>query len=106
MIDARQHVIGKLIPFDHKSITIDATSGGVGLTSAKLNANPKPKQVIITVETARFRYTIDGTAPTASIGHLISPNASLVLEGFSQLNNFRGFRTTSTSAKIHVTYLR
>lgn len=104
MIDARQHVIGKLIPFDFETITVADTA--IGFTASKLTSDPKPKQVIITVETARFRYRLDGTAPTSTVGHLISPNASLVLEGYSQLNNFKGIRTTATSSKIQVTYLR
>lgn len=104
MIDARLHVVGKLIPYDFEVITVADTA--TGLTVAKLTTNIKPKQVIITVETAQFRYRIDGQNPTATVGHVISPNASLVLEGTAQLNNFKGFRTGGTSAKISVTYLR
>jgi len=104
MIDARQHVVGKLVPFDFEQITVVATA--IGLTASKLASSPKPKKVIITAETAQFRYRIDGTDPTASVGHLVNPMDSIVLEGYSQLNNFKAIRKGSTSADIFVTYLR
>src|SRR3990167_5787266 len=104
MIDNRLHVIGKLIPYDFETITVADTA--IGLTAAKLNSTPKPKKVIITVETAQFRYRIDGTDPTASVGHLVNPMDAIVLEGYSQLNNFKAIRKGATSASISVTYLR
>jgi len=104
MIDARKHIIGKLIPFTDEAITITDTSKK--LTTAKLQSDPPPKQAIITVETASLRYRLEGSTPTSSVGHKINANSSLVLEGFTQLNNFRAIRTGSTSAKIYVTYLR
>ncbi len=104
MIDARQHVIGKLIPYDFETITVAATA--IGLTASKLSSDPKPKQVILTLETASIRYRIDGSNPTSSVGHLMNARASLVLEGFSQLNNFKAIRTGGTSGSFSVTYLR
>lgn len=106
MIDSRQHIIGKLIPFDFETITVDNTAAGVGLTASKLTSSPRPKKVIITVETAQCRYRLDGTAPTSTVGHILNPMDSLVLEGYSQLNNFKSIRTGATSATIQVTYLR
>ncbi len=104
MIDARQHVIGKLIPFDFETITVAATA--IGFTALKLAADPKIKQAILTLETASIRYRIDGTNPTSSVGHLMQAKSSLVLEGFSQLNNFKAIRTGGTSGSFSVTFLR
>ena len=104
MIDNRQHVIGKLIPFDFEQITVTDTA--IGLTASKINSSPKPKKVIITVETAQIRYRMDGTAPTASVGHLANPMDAIVLEGFSQLQNTKFIRKGATSADIFVSYLR
>ena len=104
MIDARQHVIGKYICYDFEQITVADTA--IGLTSAKLTADPRPKKVVITCETAQLRYRIDGTDPSATVGHLINPLDSLVLEGYSQLNNFKAIRKGSTSATIFCSYLR
>lgn len=106
MIDARQHVIGKLIPYDFEQITIDDTVGGKGLTSSKLTSDPKPKEVFITVEDAQIRYTIDETTVTSSVGHVSNPFDVIPLKGFSQLNNFKAIRKGNSSAKISVTYLR
>jgi len=104
MIDNRQYVIGKYIPFDFETITVANTA--IGLTASKLASSPKPKKALLTFETATCRYRMDNTDPTSTIGHLVVPTQSLVLEGHSQLNNFKAIRTGDTSAKIQVTYLR
>lgn len=104
MIDSRQHIIGKLVPFDFETITVAGTA--IGLTASKIEASPKPKQVMITSETAPLRYKVDGSDPTASVGHFMSPRSSLILEGRSQINNFKAIRTGATSAELSCTYLR
>ena len=106
MIDARQHIIGKLIPFAFETITVADTAIGLTDSTTYLQASPKPKKVFITVETAQFRYRIDGTDPEATVGHLTNPMDGITLEGFSQLNNFKAIRKGVTSASISVTYLR
>lgn len=104
MIDNRQHVIGKLIPYDAEQITVAASA--IGFTASKLNSSPKPKKAIVTVEDAQLRYRMDGTDPTTSLGHLANPMDAIVLEGYSQLQNTKFIRKGSTSATIFVTYLR
>src|SRR3990167_4179378 len=96
MIDHRLHVIGKLIPFDFETITVADTA--IGLTAAKLASTPKPKKVYITFETASCRFRYDGTDPSSTVGHLLVPTQSLVLEGYSQINNIKFIRTGGTSA--------
>lgn len=104
MIDNRQFVIGKFIPYDFETITVAGTA--IGFTSSKINSTPKPKKVFITTESAQLRYRFDGTDPTSSVGHLLVPTQSLTLEGFSQINNFKAIRTGATSATIQVSFLR
>lgn len=104
MIDARQHVIGKYIGFDFETITVADTA--IGLTASKLASTPRPKKVIITCETARCRYRMDNVDPSTTIGHNMNPMDSLVLDGFSQLNNTKFIRVTGTSSVLQVTYLR
>ena len=107
MIDSRQHVIGKYIPYAFETITVAATAIGLTTSTTYLNSTPKPKKVFITVESAQLRYRIDGVAdPTSTVGHVMVPTQSLTLEGYSQLNNFKAIRTGSTSATLQVTYLR
>lgn len=104
MIDQRLHVIGKFIPYDFETITVANTA--IGLTAAKLITAAKPKKVLITVETATCRYRMDGTDPTDTVGHFVVPTQSIVLEGHTQLKNFKAIRTGTTSAVMQVTYLR
>ena|SRR3990167_4279070 len=104
MIDNRLHVIGKLIPYDFETITVADTA--IGLTASKLASTPRPKKVVITIETAQIRYRMDGTDPSATVGHLANPLDSIVLEGYSQLNGTKFIRKGSTSATISVSYLR
>ena len=104
MIDARQHIIGKYIPFNFETITV--TNSAIGLTASILSDDPKPKRAFLTFETAQCRVRLDGTSPTSTVGHLYNPTQSLLLEGYSQLNNFKAIRTGDNSAKIQVTYLR
>ncbi len=106
MIDARQHVIGKFTCYAFETLTIDNTAAGISLSSAYLEANPRPKKAFITVEGASCRYRLDGTAPTSSVGHLLTPVSSLTLEGHSQLNNAKFIRTGGTSAVLQVSFLR
>lgn len=104
MIDARQHIIGKYIPFDFETITVGASA--IGLTASKLTSAPRPKRAFITFETAQCRVRIDGADPDSSTGHLYNPTQPLLLEGYSQLNNFKAIKVSATSATIMVTYLR
>ena len=105
MIDARQYVIGKYIPFDFETITV--ASIPIGLTASKLASTPKPKKAFITVETSRVRYRMDGEDdPSDTEGHILDPMDTIVLEGYSQLNNTKFIRVATPSAVLRVTYLR
>jgi hypothetical protein len=106
MIDARQHIIGKYIPYTFETITVTDTAIGLTASSTYLLASPRPKRAFLTFETAQCRIRMDGTIPTSTVGHLYNPTQSLMLEGHSQLNNFKAIATGVTSAKIQVTYLR
>lgn len=103
MIDNRLHVIGKYKCFDFETITVADTA--IGITASILAVTPKPKMAIFTAETAQMRYRMDGTDPTATVGHILNANASLVLEGTLQLNNTKFIRTGS-SGKLQVSILR
>ncbi len=104
MIDQRQHIIGKLIPFNFETITVTDTA--IGLTASKLASSPKPKKVFITAETASCRYRSDGTDPLSTVGHRLDPTDTLALEGYSSLNNVKFIRIGATNATLQVTYFR
>ena len=86
----------------YESITIDNTVGGKGFTLAKYGTNV---YAFITVETAQIRFTLDGTAPTTTVGHLLNAGDVLELDSNADIVSFRAIRTGATSATIHVTYL-
>ena len=109
-----QSVSGYLTPYSHEKLTGEATSGGVTFTAAKLlntasvaeHIQGPARHILITTETAPFRWTIDGTAPTTTVGHLANAGSVIELANMSAMKAFRAIRTTSTSAELHVTYER
>lgn len=97
-----------------ESITIDNTSGGIGLTAAKINPagpageggmNFRPKEAFITVEAQEIRWSIDpAVAPEAAAGgHTAAAGTNFTIHG-QQLTNFRAIRTGGSSGTIRVTY--
>lgn len=80
-------------------ITVAAVAIGCTLATAG-DAN----HALITSEGANFRYRIDGTDPTASVGHLVLAGAVMHLEGKSEITNFRAIRDDSTDITLSVTY--
>lgn len=88
-----------IVAFDHESVTIAASS--TGLTAGTyLDAI----RAIITLETAQIRITTDGTAASATVGHLIEVDDVITLVGTHQIASFRGYRTGSVSGVLKVTY--
>jgi len=86
----------------YQKLTVDSTSGGVGLTLP--DVSPAPDAALVTVETAGARYKVTG-APSATEGHLVGDGDAFCISG-NQLSEFRAFRTSGTSATFHVTYYR
>ncbi len=86
---------------EYESLTIDNTAGGIALTAAKYSTCTK---AFITVETAQIRWTIDGTAPTTTVGHLANAYDIIDLTSAEDLAAFRAIRVGSVSGTIHCTY--
>lgn len=84
-----------------EQLTIDGTAGGIALNSGTYGTT---RYAEITVETAPIRFTVDGTPPTSSTGHLASPNDVIRLESNEEIAAFRAIRQTSTSAIIQASY--
>lgn len=91
-------------PFAYEAITVSSTS--IGFTSATYNpAEGQASQALITIETNPIRFRGDGTAPTATEGHVINPGQMIDVCGSLAVRNFRMIRTGS-DATARVTYLR
>ena len=85
------------------SVTVDATSGGVGFVNADLivgSGHVQATQATCRLETGQIRYTYDGTAPTASVGLLWEVGEEKTITGNAVLQAFRGFRTSGTSGDL------
>ena len=85
----------------HESVTIADTAGGVALTAGTYGTNI---YALITAETAQMRFTVDGTAPTTTVGHLLNHGDTLELDSLADITAFRAIRTGSVSGVIKVTY--
>jgi len=56
---------------------------------------------LIQAETQNVRWRDDGTAPTASVGHILAAGETMFYEG--DMNNLK-FIEVTTSAKLNVTF--
>lgn len=81
--------------------TVDNTAGGIALTGGTYGT---ARYALITVETAEIRFTVDGTPPTTSTGHIASAPDVIELESNEEIAAFRAIRTGTTSASIYASY--
>jgi len=72
----------------YESISVSSTA--VILTVATYGPRP---YAFITVETAPIRFRLEGTAPTATEGHLAEPGDVIHLRNHDQLQDFQAIRT-------------
>jgi hypothetical protein len=86
---------------EYEALTIDNTAGGIACTTAKVGTCTK---AFMTLETAQIRYTVDGTAPTVAVGHLLNVGETLKLDSAEDIAAFRGFRTGAVSGSLRCTY--
>ena len=97
------------MPNSYESVTVSNSS--IGLSASKygpiehatLPIRTMARQALITVETDQIRWTVDGTTPTAAIGHRANVDDVIRLEGFDAIRLFRAIRVTA-DASIKVTY--
>lgn len=95
----------------YEKLTIDDTVGGVGFSTSKTYGPVDTfmplracKEVFCTLETGPIRFTLDGTAPTTTTGHLMNAGDTLTIRNAFDIQNFRAIRTTATSGELFVTY--
>jgi hypothetical protein len=75
------------------ALTLDATKQ-IGTTGA-----------FITAETAAVRFRVDGTSPTASVGHQLASGDRLLLESPQEVANFSVIRV-SDDATLFVSFTK
>lgn len=89
-------------------LTIDSTAAGIGFTSTDILIGSGHPQVnsascVSNSSGGEFRYRVDGTAPTTSVGIPVPAGGALTFTNTSALLNFKGIRTGSTSAVLNCT---
>lgn len=91
--------------YAHESITVSSTA--IGFTAANLTKALTLYQrgcsdVLVTVETNPIRFTVDGTTPTSTVGHLLNAGDIYTCDG-ADAAAFLAIRTGS-DATIKCTY--
>jgi CO dehydrogenase/acetyl-CoA synthase alpha subunit len=89
------------IASEYEALTIDNTAGGIACTAAKYTGC---RRAFMTLETAQIRFTIDGTAPTTTVGHILDIGDILKLDSAEDIAAFRAIRTGGTSGSLRCTY--
>ena len=81
--------------------TVTISSSSVALTAATyLNQ----RFALITVETNPVRFRLDGTAPTATVGHILNAGDILELSSREQIVSARFIRKDAADATLSVSY--
>lgn len=106
-----------LVPYAEEAITIDATAGGKGFTSATINPTctgcpintlraQRADCVTEATSGAQFRVTTAGTTVTSSVGQLLTSGMNFTVYGYTAIAAFRAIRTASTSVPMYCVYSR
>ena len=77
-------------------LVVDGTTGGVQLTAYADTVT----HCLITVETAEMRFTLDGSAPTATNGHVLAPYDVLIWPA-SWVTAAKFIRVGAASGALH-----
>lgn len=80
---------------------ITVTNAAIGLTAADANAAVAAE---ITVENGPIRFRTDGTAASATVGHLLNAGDVLYLDNISELVALSMFRDGAVDGDISVSY--
>lgn len=95
---------GNVVPFAGETVAV--STNAIGLTRATYapgnGVNPATV-ALISVQAADVRIWLDGTAPTDSVGIIVSAGQSLYVCG-TVLGTFKAIRDGSTDAELAVQY--
>lgn len=90
--------------FAHESISVAGTAIGFTAATRKSAANGADARfAFATLETDQIRWTVDGTTPTATVGHLASIGDTIELHDPNNIANFLAIKVTGT-ATLKVSY--
>lgn len=81
----------------YESVTVSDTAIGLGSSIPQYGGDRA--SCVITLEGAPIRLRFDGTNPTSSEGHVMTPGGTLKLQG-AQISAFRAIRLNSVNATL------
>ena len=81
--------------------TITVSSTALALTE---NLAERADVATVTVEAQAVRFRLDGVAPTATVGHVLTAGDTLELNGFWEIDQFRVIRRDASDATLSVSY--
>jgi hypothetical protein len=84
-----------------EKLTINALAGGVPLSGTVYAGT---RYAVLTVEAATLRFTVDGTPPTPSVGHLVEPGDIIRLNSHEDIVAFRAIRTAASDGILQCSY--
>lgn len=93
---------------DYEAITVADTA--IGFTASKILINQtggthkRAVAALVSAETQPMRFTVDGTTPTTTVGHLLAAGDYFVVRGEQNVSRFKAIRTTGSSGALQVTY--
>lgn len=87
-------------PYAFEDLTVGNAAGGVGAP----NLNPNLRRARITCNAQAIRYRYDGGDPTASLGHRLAPEETVVLEGYKAISQLKMIREGGSDANVFITY--
>ncbi len=85
---------------NHETVTVAGTAIGITATGSE---GVVPHAAVITVEAAQISFTVDGTTPTSTVGHLADPGDVITLAGRGEVMQFLAIRTGGVSGTLKVT---
>lgn len=92
---------------DYETITVSSTA--IGFTAGKIllnlagGAHKRAIAAIVSAETQPMRFTINGTTPTTTVGHLMAAGDYYTIQGEANVAAFKAIRT-GTDGTLQVTY--
>lgn len=89
-------------PIGFESIN-PTTATGLTATLEDTSAGLQAQTALITVETQPVRFRLDGTAPTASVGHVIAAGGSYIVEGTVAIRKLSFIDTAAGASTVRVT---
>lgn len=88
-----------------QSMTVTATPTAFTAANYTGAGNVKAKRAMFVVETNSIRYTLDGTTPSNTVGHLAVDGDVVIIDGPGNIAGFRAARVTADSS-TYVTFFR